>query len=260
MLTQYRLTLAPDRARRARSEWGYRLYASLLERAGEGFAEAAHRDAVTPVSQFLTVSPDAAPVWTVSLLGEAAERALTDVLDAAEDFTLDKDGVTFRVAERTCRRVADVDALFAAAAQCGGRHRLLFRTAAAFKSQGRYLNLPTTRLIVQSLVKKWNGCVTECSIEDEDGEGLDALALGLRVAGFRLNDRLYYLKGSSIPGFTGELTLENRLSGFHRELADALLLFSAFAGVGIKTTLGMGGVENLSMPRGACDFREGVVK
>ena len=55
---------------------------------------------------------------------------------------------------------------------------------------------------------------------------------------------MYYLKGSSIPGFVGELTLENRLEGFQRQLADALLLFADHAGVGIKTTLGMGGVEH----------------
>ena len=55
----------------------------------------------------------------------------------------------------------------------------------------------------------------------------------------------YVLKGSPIPGFVGELTLENRLEGFHRELADALLCFAPFSGVGIKTTLGMGGVEHM---------------
>lgn len=45
----------------------------------------------------------------------------------------------------------------------------------------------------------------------------------------------------------GDLTLENRLGGFHRELAEALLSFADFAGVGIKTTLGMGGVEHIPL-------------
>ena len=44
----------------------------------------------------------------------------------------------------------------------------------------------------------------------------------------------------------GELTLANRLDGFQRQLADALLLFADDAGVGIKTTLGMGGVEHMA--------------
>lgn len=72
----------------------------------------------------------------------------------------------------------------------------------------------------------------------------ELLAQGAAHSGVhRLRDRTYYLKGRAIPGFTVELTLDNRLGGFHRQLTDALLLFSAYAGIGIKTALGMGGVE-----------------
>ena len=138
--------------------------------------------------------------------------------------------------------VRDVDDLFALSARQDGFHVLRFQTPTAFKSQGQYLNLPTSRLIVQSLLQKWNGCFPDCPIEDEDGQGMETIAAGLRCRRFRLRDQMYYLKGNSIPGFVGEMTLENRLSGFHRELADALLLFSGYSGVGIKTALGMGGV------------------
>ena len=143
--------------------------------------------------------------------------------------------------------LCSADELFALAAQGNSQlHRLRFCTPTCFKSVGQYLPLPTTRLIVQSLMKKWNGCISECPIEDEDGQGMETLAAGLRPRDFQLRSRTYYLKGNSIPGFVGELTLENRLNGFHRELADALLLFADFAGIGIKTTLGMGGVVHIT--------------
>lgn len=242
MLTQYQLTLAPDKSCRPRPEWGYRLYAALLEEASASFGDRVHRDAVTPVSQFLAVRSGTL-LWTVSLLGGDSESALCPVLERAEGFYLQKDGVALSVQDRRVRTVTDVDGLLALGAAHSGDHRLCFCTATAFKSQGQYLNLPTSRLIVQSLIKKWNGCFPDCPIEDDGGEGMEALAAGLRCRQFRLRDRMYYLKGSSIPGFVGELTLENRLTGFHRQLAGALLLFSAYAGVGIKTTLGMGGVQ-----------------
>lgn len=70
------------------------------------------------------------------------------------------------------------------------------------------------------------------------------MAQGLECSGFQLRSQTYYLKGNSIPGFTGWMTLENRLTGFHRQLADALLIFSGYTGIGIKTTLGMGGVQH----------------
>ena len=144
--------------------------------------------------------------------------------------------------------VHDVDELFARAARQEGRHALRFQTPTAFKSRGQYVNLPTTRLLIQSLVQKWNGSFLDCPIEDEDGQGVETLAAGLRWRGFQLRDQTYRLKGSAIPGFVGRAVVENRLSGFHRQLADALLLFSGYSGVGIKTALGMGGVIHSAQP------------
>ena len=241
-MTQYQLTLSPDKPCRPRPEWGYRLYAALLEDAPASFGAGVHQDAVTPVSQFLAIRDDLL-LWTVNLLGGDSESALGPVLERAERFHIQKDGVVLSVQSRRVRRVSDVDELLSRGSAHSGTHHLRFCTATAFKSKGQYLNLPTSRLIVQSLIKKWNGCFTDCPIEDDDGEGMEALAAGLRCRQFRMRDRMYYLKGSSIPGFVGDLTLENRLGGFHRQLASALLLFSAYAGVGIKTTLGMGGVQ-----------------
>lgn len=243
MLTQYRLTMRPEQPCSPRPEWGYRLYAALLAEAPDSFGAGVHQDAVTPLSQFLTVGSDAV-IWTVNLLGGESEESLSALLDRQDALYLKKDRVRLTVTDRRRDTIRDVDGLFARAAGKSGCHLLQFQTAAAFKSQGQYLNLPTARLIVQSLLKKWNGCFPECPIEDEDGQGMEALAAGLRCRRFQLRDRMYYLKGSSIPGFVGELTLENRLSGFHRELADALLLFSGYSGVGIKTALGMGGVRH----------------
>lgn len=244
MLTQYRLSLHPDSECHPRPEWGYRLYAALLEKAPADFGAVAHRGSVTPVSQHLSTKPDGDLLWTVNLLGETAENALSEVLEKTRRYSLKKAKVSLEVTQLDSKTVADADELFSLAAEHGSGHQLHFRTATAFKSQGNYLNLPTPRLIVQSLIKKWNGCIIDCPIEDEDDEGLDAVADGLRIKSFALNGRLFYLKGNSIPGFVGELAVENRLNGFHRRLLDAMLLFSDYSGVGIKTTLGMGGVEH----------------
>lgn len=242
MLTQYTLTLRPDRPCRPQAEWAYRLYAALLEQAPADFASRSHENGVTPVSQFLLPQPDGALRWTVTLLGEEAEALLSPVLEDCPPLALTRQRVTLTASSAARDRVDSVDALFRRAAGGTGVWTLRFRTPTAFKSRGAYQSLPNQRLILQSLMKQWNGCFPGCPIEDEDGGGLEAMAAGLRCRGFQLRDRGYRLKGTVIPGFVGELTLENRLSGFHRELADALLLFSGYAGVGIKTTLGMGGV------------------
>ena len=245
MLTRYEFLLQPDKACRPRQEWGYRLYAALLGEAPTEFGLEAHGGDVTPVSQYLKTGNDGRPVWSVALLGRSAENALCGPLEALHTLRLERDGVCFSVEMLSAEHIPDAETLLAAAAEHSGTHLLCFRTSTAFKSRGQYLNLPTTRLIVQSLLKKWNGCISECPIDDEDGEGMEAIAAGLRCRSFQIQDQTFYLKGNSVPGFTGRLTLENRLRGFHRQLADALLIFSGYAGIGIKTTLGMGGVERL---------------
>lgn len=242
MLTQYRVKLNPDRPCRVRPEWGYCLYAGLLKRAPQEFGAAVHRDQISPVSQYLT-EQDGGVLWTVNLLGEACEQALIPALEGTDFFTLDKEGLTLTVADWEKNTVADTETLLALAEKGPRTRRLEFLTPTAFKSRGAYQNLPTTRLIIQNLMKQWNGTITDCPIEDEDGQGMEALADGLVCRDFRLHSRDYWLKGRPIHGFRGELTLENHLEGFHRQLAEALLLFSGFSGVGIKTTLGMGGVR-----------------
>ena len=244
MLTRYTLTLDLKDSGHSRPEWAYHLYAALLEGAPAEFGAASHRDGATSVSQYLSREGERL-VWRVTLLGGESEAALAPVLEAREEYRLSKDGVTLRVVRRNWDRIADVEELFSRSSGYSELHRLTVRTPAAFKSRGLYQILPTPRLILQSLIKQWNGCFSNCPIEDEDGEGMEAMAAGLVCRGYQLRDQSYFLKGNHIPGFVGSLTLDStRLIGFHRTLADALLYFSGYAGVGIKTTLGMGGVAH----------------
>lgn len=246
MLTRYEFRMAPDGPCHTRPEWGYYLYAALLERLPREFGQRVHEDGTSPVSQFVCLR-EGALYWSVALLGEEAEALAGPVLKACRPLSLQKDGVTLTPSLEALEQIADADGLFRQGAAGSRLHRLEVCTAAAFKSRGQYLNLPTPRLILQSLMKKWNGCFPDCPIVDEDGQGMEAMAGGLTIREFRLRDAAYSLKGRLIPGFRGTLTLENRLTGFHRELADALLEFSGFSGVGIKTALGMGGVRHKSI-------------
>ena len=247
MLTRYTLRLRPDTPFHPDLSWSYRLYAAMLEQAPAIFGERSHRDGTTPVSQFLTVGEEGL-IWRVTLLGEESRQALDPVLGACAQLQLKRDHVTLHVAERQREQIPDVDTLFALCAGGSGRHRLQFCTPAAFKSRGAYRILPTTRLLLHSLFQQWNGCFPDCPIEDEDGQGLETMADGLLCSRFALHDQAYCLKGNRIPGFVGSMTLENKLAGFHRELADALLVFAGYAGVGIKTALGMGGVIHRMLP------------
>ena len=257
MLTQYRIYFDHHARRVVRPEWGYALYAVLLEHAPPAFAEYLHQSPVTPISQFLYEDGGGNPVWVVNLLGNACEDALSDYLDRVRTVTLNREQVILRVSHKERRFIPDVETLLSASysysnfnsnsnfnsGKKSGVRTLRFLTPTAFKSREQYRNFPDSRLILQSLIKKWNGCVSDCPIEDEDGQGVETMADGLLFRRFRIQDSVYVLKRNEIPGFIGEISVENHLNRFQRPLADALLTFSNFAGIGIKTALGMGGIE-----------------
>lgn len=240
MLTQYRLTLHANRP--VQLSWAYLLYASLLRKAPHEIGQKWHQTGWTPVSQHLTAE-GASCLWTVNLLDQESEAALSDILTQADRFQLHR-SVTLSVQARQRTSIPDMDALLQQISGCSGRHRLTFRTPTAFKSQKKYCNLPTVRLLLQSLIRSWNLCGFPTIPE----EALASLSDGLSFRHFTLKDQDYFLKGHGIPGFTGTLELENSLSGADRQLVNALLYFSQFAGIGIKTTLGMGGAEHQFLP------------
>ena len=69
------------------------------------------------------------------------------------------------------------------------------------------------------------------------------LADGLRISDYALRSTGFRLKETVIPGFTGRLTIRSLLSPPLAELWSTLLSWAEYSGIGIKTTLGMGGAS-----------------
>ena len=77
--------------------------------------------------------------------------------------------------------------------------KLRFLTPTSVQSMAA-MSSASVPLIMRNLLNKWNGCFAEvCPIEDEDGEGIQAIANGLRIAEYRLSSRDYLLKDSPFP-------------------------------------------------------------
>lgn len=232
MIHTYRFRLSAPRS----AETAYPLYAALLEHGPKDFAARVHESAVTPVSQHLC-----GDLWQVSVFGDDAIQNLAPVLEGLREVRLRRERSTLELKLEQIRTVGSVEELLDAPPIRRGSIRL--RTPAAFKSGGSYQLLPTQRLMMQSLLLKWNGCFADqCFIEDEGG-GLDALAEGLCYRSLELRSAEYAMKRTTIPGVQGTLDFELRHNDFFSRLASALLTFGTCSGLGIKTALGMGGME-----------------
>lgn len=163
MLTQFQLKLQANVPCLSRQKWAYNLYAALLKASPKNLAKTIHEAPITPVSTYFLPEENGG-IWIVNLLGKAVEEPLRELLNQKTNWIITCDSVNLTVQHKQVKNILSVDELLAIADQTNKLHRLKLCTPTAFKSAGQYQILLTTRLIVQSLIKKWNGCLLECPI------------------------------------------------------------------------------------------------
>lgn len=121
------------------------------------------------------------------------------------------------------------------------RVTLIFVTPTTFKRGKADYPLPDPRLILKGLIKKWH---TFSGIRI-DRDLSDAMERGIKVAGAWLGtERVSFSDMGLLTGFKGRviLSLED-LPEEERKWILRLLRFAEFAGVGRKTTMGLGKVR-----------------
>ena len=103
---------------------------------------------------------------------------------------------------------------------------IIFETPTGFKSQGSYVIFPTMRLIFQSLMQKYGRLV-------ENQPEID----------YRLETSYFRVHGQRIPAFRGRLTFKVQGAQTLKAYVKMLLTFGEYSGLGMKTSLGMGGIK-----------------
>ena len=242
-MTRYRFRVAVPPNIVASSSWGHFLYAALLEQLPSEVAELCHRPEMTPLCQHFLPGQVGQPAsWTVTLLTGEAEQAFSPLLEHCAQLPIRALSCLLTLQLTGREFIPSPEAFLDRAAALRDRPAagLQLVTPTAFKSGGSYQILPSVHQILQNLAKRWT--LTAPSYPISDPDALAMMEERIWIRDYRLQSQRYDLKGQRIPGFTGTLWLQHRLPAPLLELWKALLLFSDFGGLGIKTALGMGGV------------------
>lgn len=251
MIEQLQLALTPPEGVRVPQAYAYRLYGWLLEQLPAVLGTELHEQGEHPISHFLCFSPEKRTlVWTVNLLTDAVRQAAVPVLEQVQTIQLHELPLQAALLQPP-QSISAQQLILAGREQSANRAKLLFASPCAFKQNGRYAIFPQETLVLQSLLQHWNSAFPEFALTDPDA--FQALAQGLRIIDYDLRTTRYFLKETRIPAFRGSITMEAHLAPPLLELWNALLTFAPFGGVGIKTTLGMGGTETAFLsPRPVC--------
>ncbi|MDR0501088.1 MAG: CRISPR-associated endoribonuclease Cas6, partial [Coriobacteriales bacterium] len=179
----------------------------------------------------------------VALTSEAKEQII-EPLKALDNLKLKAIDSSFSVSviSDECISLKELTDMIYGCSQ--SRTTIRFLTPTAFKSAGQYVFMPSTQLLFQNLLMRYFYVFEEGS--EPDAETITYLSEHTSIIAYNLRSQYadnIASKGKKIPAFIGSLTLkingEQTLTGF----AQMLLSFGEFAGIGIKTSMGMGAMS-----------------
>ena len=218
---------------------GPMLQGLLMESAPKDLCEYLHSCPFNPYSQYCAIE-DGKLIWTLNSLTSAIDDALFVPVIRSENLLLKKFNFGLKFADISKTFISRKNLASLIHDGDGSIFSLNFITPCAFRSGGAYQNIPNMHLVYQNLLMHYSQ-VYEASSES-DTETVQYLSDHTRIAKYNLHSSYFNIAGKSIPAFCGKITVEVSGSGPTVGLARMLLNFATYSGVGIKTSMGMGGM------------------
>ena len=247
-LCRLELKLSIPQNEQIHTSMGSIFHGLLMDIVGKDVAAWLHEESNhRPFSQCVYYNKEiGAPVWRICTLSEDAHRnIILPVLDLVGDtlfleqknWDIYLDGI-IRYAEAGYQEL--VDEMFLADELPGGGE-LKMLTTVSFKRDGHYVILPEMYLMFQNLIARWNNQFPEYIIS---AQGLEhELAKCCHIAKYALHTQSFSVNNGNVYGFCGNIKVKFSGNDMTRRLMNLLLMYANFAGVGIKTALGMGAVD-----------------
>lgn len=208
------------------------------------YADYLHTMQLRPYSQCLYYDRDRSSwIWRLSTFdAQAAEQVLTQAISLDKLFLRAKQAEVNITGGEVVREMTYQELLDKHFAHTNDTRRikLEFLSPTSFKSDNAYMIYPSERLVVGSLLNKWNAY---SNVKLEENNLLEDLRGEVYTAGYNLRMNSFSIEGTWIPAFKGMLTIGLKGNIMANRVIRLLCEFSQFSGIGIKTALGMGGVE-----------------
>lgn len=246
MLKLFEIPLQMPEGERLHTSMGSLFHGALMERFPSELVEVLHQQNVRPYSQSVFFDRERGPIWRIGTLDDGMEDALiAGMAEGGDWLDLHQKGYAIQMKEIDCVEETSFEELadYAFTAEQAPRSAsLTFLTPTSFKQDGRYAMFPDARLILQSLLQRWNAFCPEIRLEEEDLAA--KLAAHAPIARYNLRTAAFSLEHQRITGFQGSLSMRLCGTDSMKRIVTLLASFAPFAGIGIKTALGMGAVTS----------------
>lgn len=242
MLTKYQFAVTLPPEIKLNSSYGSIFHGALMELLPDSYANELHEKALRPFSQAVYTDREQGNVWEINSLNEEFQNEIEKLLPDLTDLYLKQKGFALALKlinkkETSYEQLADN--IFLAPQPPRGVSLKLY-TATSFKQNNGYVLFPTAELIIGSLLAKWNTFTDgQTLVENNLKEKLAAL---VSIYNYKLRSSRFFLEKTNINGFVGTINFNFHGSDMQKRLLGLLFSFAPYAGIGIKTALGMGAV------------------
>lgn len=244
MLTSLTATLILPKGERLNQSMGSVMQGILMDKVDPAWAKEMHTMSLRPYSQYLTVE-DGRIQWHIGTLTDDAYQQIAVPLRKVTKLHSRQKGYDIELMWlRESRRAAydDIARIYWGDPARIHHVDLTFLTSASFKTEDTYAIFPGKHLLFRSLIRKWNLFTDGATLDEKDLS--DHLAEAMGICDYHLHMHPYSIEGKRISAFRGSLRLGFFENDMTARMTAMLADFATFAGIGIKTALGMGGVAS----------------
>ena len=214
----------------------------LMELLPENYAEYLHQSRLHPFSQHLEKRQEKW-YWIICCLnGAARDIIINKTLWNLKQFSLKRQQQKIEILDKKYAECTYKELMDSFYREENNKYiQVRFCSPTAFKSQGQYVFYPDLKYIFQSLMNRYDAALEEAAMRDQ--ETLEQICNCARIIRYDLRSVSFPLEGVKIPAFMGEITIKMNGTQTMANFARMLFLFGTYAGVGIKTSLGMGSIQ-----------------
>ena len=246
MLHLVELELGFPEGTQSHDSMGSILQGALMEIVSPEVAAMLHVEGVRPYSQYVYFDKlHRRTLWRIGTLAERAFEAIAEpVLSYGDELYLKNRGYAVTIKSKRVKKECSYASLYRKAFESPDVPSgvdISFLTPTSFKHAGHYEILPDIRRIFQSLLLRWNEFTSAMELPAGNLEA--ELAQACYIVQYELHSQIFSVDGKRLIGFGGTMRLRFGKNELANRLMGLLMGFAPFAGIGIKTAVGMGAVE-----------------
>ena len=222
---------------------GSRLQGFIMENLDSEYAEYLHTMQYHPYTQYIETIDNSTSLWNINLLDGQAIDNIKKMINIGDTIKLDSDE-EISIIDIQYDEITEDNLLKELSIVKPNRYaRIKIITPAAFKSYGEYYFWPDVKLIFNSIINRFNKFSSNFTLEDTDI--INDIVENFVIVDYNIKTRNFYLEGIKIKGFVGNITFRFNGTMQLANIGNMLLKYGEFTGIGIKTSMGMGGFKIL---------------